>query len=609
MLWSQMDDDPFCEQNYVYDADENPVYWHPRDQRKRRAIDEKQKGLRKGADYQIFKRSQRRKIKWKGEVYSIGDCIEISKPRDAYSWNTDIAMIEKIYVYDEPDVLPSFSIFWFWRERELRTELSRRGISSEIPNPSLSEGERKYIDHHVYLDIEFKTDPSSPGQDEVQLVDVRHKVMITHSFSDFGDLICSKLPHFGNVFWADLSLNSKHLDSGGSGGVLFEKWQHKPFKAEMQRCITKQIECHKAEGKRHDLAEDERSKNIGIDQVKRYLKHFEAEYSGDDVVPCFELRRSSPKSLKLPLQRNGKLVTNVDDIEGDADDAMDGLSTFSLALDSDRRARRPPPVNVKTENDWNGAAAMRRNNKEPQSNRMARKSTKSPTDGTVTLNTVKSEPKKSTKSTKSRGPDKEPRKSPIKREEVLEKNRRETSEDEMTRMERLCRKMGITKGVHIGVTLYGYSRHVDVYLQLLKMVKMAERERVAVLEGMKCHKMRDIKSKIGSEGQTGRKTEMRAGILKMLKVLDANYRRYQTQKQREKEAQRARQKEERRKAKHRKNGMNGNVSFMVNEQRNERKRRFEQPLHEVPAVPQNKRRKRTFDFKVKEAELRKLPFR
>ena len=134
---------------------------------------------------------------------------------------------------------------------------------------------------------------------------------------------------------------------------------------------------------------------------------------------------------------------------------------------------------------------------------------------------------KSSKSSKSvDSVSKTSKKSPIKKNVILQKNLNEIGKKNMDRMRQICDKLGIEKGVNIGVSLYGYPSHLAVYMSLLKMVKMTDDERNVVLEGLNSNAFRDIKSKIGSEGKTGRKNEMMEGIVKKLKEIAVNYQRW-----------------------------------------------------------------------------------
>merc|ERR1712154_692238 len=84
--------------------------------------------------------------------------------------------------------------------------------------------------------------------------------------------------------------------------------------------------------------------------------------------------------------------------------------------------------------------------------------------------------------------------------------------------------LGITSGVNIGVRIYGFSAHLDIYCEILRLAKIEnESRRNMEIAGLYTNKLRDIKSKIKSDGKCGRKDEMVQGIQKKMRDLRRNY--------------------------------------------------------------------------------------
>lgn len=97
-------------------------------------------------------------------------------------------------------------------------------------------------------------------------------------------------------------------------------------------------------------------------------------------------------------------------------------------------------------------------------------------------------------------------------------------ETDLARMKEICTALHITKGVHIEfkgkpLNLYGFTDHLAVYLECVRLVPMAEKERNAVIEAMNTYKLRDIQTKIKSAGQVGKYAEMVQGMKHKMKEM------------------------------------------------------------------------------------------
>ena len=111
----------------------------------------------------------------------------------------------------------------------------------------------------------------------------------------------------------------------------------------------------------------------------------------------------------------------------------------------------------------------------------------------------------------------------------LKKQRRKFSKRNWNEMERICKKLGIEKGVHTGVNLYGFDSHLEVYEDILRLYNIRnddERDEAALEYGS--GELRDIQCKLGSEGKVGRCEEMKIGICKKMKELRADSANYNT---------------------------------------------------------------------------------
>eukprot|EP00483_Globobulimina_turgida_P009335 UN09354 len=84
-------------------------------------------------------------------------------------------------------------------------------------------------------------------------------------------------------------------------------------------------------------------------------------------------------------------------------------------------------------------------------------------------------------------------------------------------MREICTKLRIVKGIHIGIKLYGFINHLHVYQEIFRLTKIEnDNQRDYMVRAFNSNKLRDIKSKIQSEGKTGKKDEMIQGICKKL---------------------------------------------------------------------------------------------
>ena len=85
------------------------------------------------------------------------------------------------------------------------------------------------------------------------------------------------------------------------------------------------------------------------------------------------------------------------------------------------------------------------------------------------------------------------------------------------KMNKICSKLGITSGIHIGVKLYGFNQHLDVYEEIWRLTFIDDAQRrESDVRVLNTNRLRDIKCKIKSEGKTGKKKEMIEGVLKRL---------------------------------------------------------------------------------------------
>ena len=119
---------------------------------------------------------------------------------------------------------------------------------------------------------------------------------------------------------------------------------------------------------------------------------------------------------------------------------------------------------------------------------------------------------------------------------VKDKEKIKDTGKEYKQMEQIVNQLELTKGVSININIYGYgtksnksnrlmSDHLKVYEDIVKIVKMEDvKQRKNYVSKLTTNKLRDIKSKIGSGGKTGKKQEMVNGIIKELPKLVKNYR-------------------------------------------------------------------------------------
>ena len=89
-------------------------------------------------------------------------------------------------------------------------------------------------------------------------------------------------------------------------------------------------------------------------------------------------------------------------------------------------------------------------------------------------------------------------------------------------MIKICDALKLKKVAYTKVNLYGYSSHLAVYQDIIHFVKLGMKDKdeaIRYISNLTANKMRDIKSKIGSDGKCGKKQAMKDGITKMLSCL------------------------------------------------------------------------------------------
>jgi hypothetical protein len=86
-------------------------------------------------------------------------------------------------------------------------------------------------------------------------------------------------------------------------------------------------------------------------------------------------------------------------------------------------------------------------------------------------------------------------------------------------MRRICAQLGIVDGVHTELKLHGYESHVSVYREVKRWVELEEDAADGEIETLTCWYLRDVKSKIKSEGKIGRKWELIPGIKKRIRQM------------------------------------------------------------------------------------------
>jgi len=451
----------------------------------------------------VYKQWTIRKLKYKGTYYSIGDSIEIRHDcRSPDDYKTHVGIIIKIYVFDEPDSMPQFEIYWYWREAELKKELARHPPSKllQIKHESRSPQQREYVNYHLFWDIDY----GSGRPAIISIASVLHKVLICGSFADFLEYKDCKFREFGNVFYSQYSYTLQQ----------YTKYKESPFarlpnhklKQTIYTIYKKLEQADKKKKQNEEMKRREKSSNCkqsSMDKVRDYLRVYNAIYlDDDDECKCmdqdipFNRADFDEEALKIPSQRGRRLV--LDEIS-----AMDQTATY-------------PP---NTENTNNLRSNTNHSNSGSNHNKNAHRRVVKHED----LN-MNDEPF----SFRTREHNKSVRKKPVSTKDILEKNQREIGDDAQSEMRKICRMLNIVKGMHIGITLYGYRSHLAVYTEILQMVKMeSDGRRSGYLAGLTSNQLRDIKSKIVSEGKTGRKQEMLDGAVKKLKELRNYYVAYQ----------------------------------------------------------------------------------
>ena len=92
----------------------------------------------------------------------------------------------------------------------------------------------------------------------------------------------------------------------------------------------------------------------------------------------------------------------------------------------------------------------------------------------------------------------------------------------MREMQKICKQLELRKGVYIKFHVYGYSSHLEVYKDIKKIVLMTDNDqRQIYINNLNSCKLRDIKSKLGSEGRVQCKQKMKKGFIDMLPKLQA----------------------------------------------------------------------------------------
>ena len=342
-----------------------------------------------------------------------------------------------------------------------------------IPDESTSTEQKLYKDNHLYIDIEF----SSHHDIEISIKSILHKVLITDTWESYQDTRQCNFENYKNVFYSQYSFTFEN----------FTKFNQSPFEQITATDFKKQIKemsMRSAEAYHAKYNQEEKESDHGRDgskkRVRGYLDHYVNAYqAGDDDVECmdpkipFDRDEFDENKMKLPLQRGRRLV--VDEIDIQMDRAISFHSNNSNNFDihrNDRIYNRIPASNI--------------NVRQPKTKR----------------------------------------KKPVLAKDILAKNKREIGNDQQKEMRKICNNLGLSKGMHIGVTIYGYGTHLECYKDIVKCVKIeGVMQRNNYVQNMNTNKLRDIKSKIGSEGKTGKKQEMVAGIVKMLPRLQENYKR------------------------------------------------------------------------------------
>eukprot|EP01083_Nonionella_stella_P316352 1146596_1 len=399
-LLTQITTDEFEHMKYFYDPNHNPIYYrHDKD-------------TCNLYNAQTFMRTQCRGIQWKGATYHIGDSIEINQSSMTSERGIKVAMIKKIYNYNEPNKMPNVCVFWYRKSFETHKYLKHK------PPDLNTNHNTKRNTNQIYLEIE-----SGEGDIQISITSVLHKVLVCDDLDSFDEASQCNFKEFGNVYYCRYSFTKEN----------YTKYKSSPFEEINVAQISSKINVlsRQLEAKYNAPRKGKERHKVSKDKVREFLNYYRRRYvDGEDEYPCFD--------VNVPF------------------------------------ALKPPPPT-----------------KTPQKTQKIQKKQPKPTQ------------KKQKKQKKIVGNENAP---------------------DLDKMRQICTALGISKGVHIDIQLYGFKRHVDVYKELMNLVEIDEEKiRNGRVSNMTTSQLRDIKSKIRSEGKTGKKAEMVCGIIKKLKEFQVSY--------------------------------------------------------------------------------------
>ena len=335
-----------------------------------------------------------------------------------------------------------------------------------MPKQPFDAKRMRYADHHLFIDIEYSSKPEI----EISIASVLHKVVIAASWTDFLEVKDCNLAEFKNVFYSTLSFTMENYTK--YQGSPFEPMTAIKFKDQLKKLVNDEERAHKEKLKNYDEEEREdndyddnnmSSKTRSRKKVQDFLRVYDDQYKeGNDEVKCmdpdipYKRGEYDEEAAKIPLQivgpgRQRKLIVDELDIE------------FQRAT-------------IKANNDMIS-----------QNQSMA----------VLTEHRYKRDYSKSNRTMNSKGKSK--RKAPIKVKDILAQNKKAIPQDVKDEMRKICDLLGIRKGVHIAVTIYGYSTHLLCYKDIKKIAMMDNVPlRKNYVQNLNTNKLRDIKSKIGS---------------------------------------------------------------------------------------------------------------
>ena len=183
-----------------------------------------------------------------------------------------------------------------------------------MKNASKTEFEKKYIDNHLYLDIEYNENPRRDI--EISIASVLWKVIICDDFDEFVECITCKFKDFGNVFYGQYSFTFENYSKYNSSP--FELINMKQFKKKLIEMSKKsEIEFNK----RHETKKKIKyGHKMSMDKVNRYFIDHYKYYDGDDEVECMDSNipfnldnKNNDKKLLLEIGR--QLIVNEVDID------------------------------------------------------------------------------------------------------------------------------------------------------------------------------------------------------------------------------------------------------------------------------------------------------